>query len=207
MVQQDHDSTHDRFHTQNIHIKDIISHGNVDVSLQELYGSSHSYLQNMQDFNFNKPNGGGFNFGSNCAKFGFGCSSLQNMQQFNFGFDKPNGSFNFNNGVGLQELRRVQMDHDSSHDRFHTQNIDIKDINSHGNVDVSLQELYGSSHSYLMDMGAILDRIRARDHKIKAAIVSGFDHFKIDAKEAGERVGKDFKLAAKDVEWAGHKAW
>jgi len=134
--------------------------------LTNLYGSSHSYLQDL------------------CS--GNACNQAPTAY--------------------LQELMR-QQDDDSSHDRFHTQNIHIKDIKSHGNVDVSLQELYGSSHSYLMDMGAILDRIRARDHKIKAAIVSGFDSFKIDAKEAGERVGKDFKLAAKDVEWAGHKAW
>jgi len=38
-------------------------------------------------------------------------------------------------------LHRVQQDHDSKFDTFHTQNIAIKDINSHGNVNVSLQNL------------------------------------------------------------------
>jgi len=65
---------------------------------------------------------------------------------------------------------RVQMDHDSSHDKFHTQNIDIKDIKSHGNVDVSLQELYGSSHSYLMDLGFFGNLVNKEEDKVKRGI-------------------------------------
>jgi len=75
------------------------------AALQNLYGSSHSYLQNLCD-------------GSDCNQM-------------------DNGS----DGRWMQNMRMVQMDHDSSHDKFHTQNIDIKDIKSHGNVNVSLQEL------------------------------------------------------------------
>jgi len=35
-VQQDHDSAHDVFQTQNIGIKDISAKGNVDITLQNL---------------------------------------------------------------------------------------------------------------------------------------------------------------------------
>jgi len=58
MVQQDHDSTHDRFHTQNIDIKKIHSHGNVDVSLQNLNAFADDMVTLYQAY-----------FGNYCQQF------------------------------------------------------------------------------------------------------------------------------------------
>merc|ERR1712166_1433602 len=87
--------------------------------LQNLYGSSHSYLQNLCD-------------GSDCNQQPW----LQNLDAHHH----------------HPMFHGLQQDMDSKHDLFQTQNIGIKKIESLGNVDISLQNLYGSSHSYLQNL-------------------------------------------------------
>ena len=127
---------------------------------------------------------------------------------------------------------KVQQDYDSKNDHFHTQNVAIKNIDSHGNVDVSLQELNwftGAFHTLGSDIKKAGSAITTEAKKIEGTTVTTFvnvDHqmqtdmqnfakgatnaekvFLTKANEAAKKVGPDFKIAGKDMEWAAGEVW
>ena len=68
----------------------------------------------------------------------------------------------------LVNLEHVQQDYDSAHDVFQTQNIGIKDIRAHGNVDIKmvLQNLYDKAqhhHHHPMMHGVQQDHDSKKD--------------------------------------------
>merc|ERR1712166_1568766 len=169
------------------------------MSLQQLYGSSHSYLQNMmlqQDHDsahdhFNTQN--------------IHIKDIKSKGNVDISLQELYGSSH----SYLQELMR-QQDHDSSHDDFHTQNIDIKKIDSHGDVDISLQELYRSSHSYLQNLGFFGNLVHGEENKVKRGVKDFHQlttHPKAFVHGEVNKAKRDYKKAIPDVKFALHHPW
>jgi len=137
--------------------------------LQNLYGSSHSYLQNLehqhhpghvqQDFDSKKDVFQTQNIGIGKIESAknVDISLLQNLyggssHSYLQNLYGSSHSYLQNLEHHHHPMMHVQQDDDSKKDVFQTQNIGIKDIEAKGNVDITLQNLYGSSHSYLQKL-------------------------------------------------------
>jgi len=103
-------------------------------------------------------------------------------------------------------LHRVQQDYDSAHDKFHTQNIAIKDIRSHGNVDVSLQNLrwrHPMLHHVQQDHDSAHDTFDTQNIRIKN--IDSHGNVAVSLQElnwftnAVHSVDNDFKTAGSDI--------
>ena len=131
--------------------------------------------------------------------------------------------------ISLMNLMR------QNNDKFNTQNINIKDINSAANVNISLQELnfFSAAGNFFNNAGKTIDNsfkkagagIKQEDMKIGQAFANvgkglqadmqkfakgantAEKHFLYDANVAAKKVGPDFKIAEKDLEWAAGEVW
>ena len=133
--QQDHDSMHDLFQTQNIGIEDIKSAGNVDITLQNLVAE-----------HMHHPHHPHHPFGFHGKQQDYD-SKDDVFQTQNIGIKEIEAKGDV--VIKLQNLMKhmhhhphmfhgIQQDMDSKKDVFQTQNIGIKDIDSGKNVVIRL---------------------------------------------------------------------